>query len=100
VTAAVADKAATAAVRIDKESTPEPPTPARNATKLVWSGEVAPQKWSQLYMKVLTRLVSGGEVRLQLRIEATPKNGVSDQQVDETKAALRGLGLDDDVKTD
>jgi hypothetical protein len=29
------------------------------ATKLVWSGEVAPQKWSQLYMKVLTKLVSG-----------------------------------------
>ena len=58
---------------------------------------MTPQKWSQLYMKVLTKLVSTGDVKLDLRIEATPKDGVSDHQVEETKAALRGLGLGDDV---
>jgi hypothetical protein len=29
---------------------------------------------------------------------STLKKKVTDQQVEETKAALRGLGLDDDVK--
>ena len=52
------------------------------------------------YMKVLTKLVSGGEVKLNVSIEAKPKDGVTDQQVEEIKAALRGLGLDDDVKTE
>lgn len=97
VTAASAGKAATAAVRIDAESIPTPPPPVAKASKLVWKGEVAPQKWSQLYMKVLTKLVSTGTVKLELRIEATPTEGVSDHQVEETKAALRGLGLGDDV---
>tara|TARA_B100001013_G_C24257659_1_gene303646 strand:+ start:187 stop:309 length:123 start_codon:yes stop_codon:yes gene_type:complete len=32
------------------------------------------------------------------KIEASPKDGVTDQQVEETKAALRGLGMDDTVE--
>jgi hypothetical protein len=56
------------------------------------------QKWSQLYMKVLTKLVSGGDVRLKVDIEATLKDGATEQRVEETKAALRELGLSDDVK--
>jgi hypothetical protein len=51
-------------------------------------------------MKVLTKLVSSGELRLRVSIEATPKGGVSDQQVEETKATLRGPGLDDNVRTE
>jgi hypothetical protein len=69
-------------------------------TKLIWSGEVAPQKWSQLYMKVLTKLVSSGDVRLRVDIEATLKDGPIDQRVEETKAALRELGLSDEVKAE
>jgi hypothetical protein len=51
-------------------------------------------------MKVLTKLVSSGELKLRVSIEATPKDGISDQQVEETRTALRGLGLDDDVRTE
>jgi hypothetical protein len=74
--------------------------PLQTVTKLIWSGEIAPQKWTNLYMKVLTKLVASGELKLRVSIEATPKDGISDQQVEETKAALRGLGLDDDVRTE
>ena len=51
-------------------------------------------------MKVLTKLVSAGEVKLGVTIEATPKDGVSDQQVEEPKAALRGLGLEGEVEVE
>ena len=78
---------------------PGPPLP-HSATKLTWSGEVAPQKWTNMYMKVLTKLVSSGELKLHVSIEATPKGGLSDQQIEETKAALRGLGLDDTIRTE
>ena len=67
---------------------------------LRWSGEVSPQKWTQLYMKVLTKLVSSGEVKLSVTIEAESPQGVTEQQTEEIKAALRGLGLDDGVEVE
>ena len=85
---------ATAEIRI---ATAEKPIKVLNR-KLKWSGEISPQKWTNFYMKVLTQLVSAGDVKLNVSIEAEPKDGVTDQRVEETKAALRGLGLDDDVK--
>jgi len=74
------------------------PPPIKKRNKLKWSGEVAPQKWTNFYMKVLTKLVSTGELKLSLNIESIPKDGVTDQQVEETKIALRGLGLSDNIQ--
>jgi hypothetical protein len=99
MTAGAGGKSATAVVVVAKEPAPPPPPP-EHPTRLIWSGDVAPQKWSQLYMKVLSKLVSGGEVRLRVDIEATLDNGPTDQRLDETKAALRELGLNDDVKAE
>lgn len=87
-----------ARVTIAKEDTPQPVPPPTGHRRLTWSGEVAPQKWTNLYMKVLTKLVSGN-LKIHVSIEATPKEGVADQLIRETKAALRGLGLDDNVET-
>ncbi len=95
VTATAGGRAATAEVGVAKK-----PLPPKRRKKLIWSGEVPPQKWTQLYMKVLTKLVSSGEVKLEVKIEASPKGGVTDQQVEETKAALRGLGMDATVGTE
>ena len=74
--------------------------PKSQAKKLIWDGEVPAQKWSNFYMKVLTKLVSVGDLSLRVRLEATPKDGVAPQQVDDAKAALRGLGLDDNLKVE
>ena len=49
-------------------------------------------------MKVLTKLVSGGDLKIRVNIEATLNDSVADRQIEETKAALRGLGLNDDVE--
>jgi len=89
----------TATVIITKEEKPRPPSPPTGTRKLAWSGEVAPQKWTNLYMKVLTKLVSGGDLRIRVSIEATMKEQFADQQIEEIKAALRGLGLNDNVET-
>lgn len=102
VTVKTEDKEGSAGVSIVKEESPESPLPPSSPTgprKLTWSGEVAPQKWTNLYMKVLTKLVSGGELKIRVSIESKLKEDLADQQVEETKAALRGLGLDDNVET-
>ena len=83
-----------------KGKTPPPPPPQKGPRKLTWSGEVAPQKWTNLYMKVLTKFVASGDLKIRVSIEAPLKKDLADQQVEETKAALRGLGLNDDVETE
>ncbi len=95
ITAEADGLTSTSAVSIAKEEN-QPPPPIKSK-KLTWSGEVAHQKWTNFYMKVLTKLVSGGDLKLNVSVEATMKDGVTDQQIDETKTALRGLGLHDEV---
>jgi len=77
---------------------PEPETPFGQPQKLTWTGEVVPQKWMNLYTKVLTKFVQSGNIKLIVTIEVTPPDGVTDQQVEETKAALRELGMNDEVQ--
>jgi len=88
-----------AEVIITKEKAPESQRPPKGPSTLRWSGEVAPQKWTNLYMKVLTKLVSTSDLKISVSIEAKLKEAETDQKVEEIKAALRGLGLDDNVET-
>lgn len=60
-----------------------------------WSGDIGSQKWMNFYTKVLTRFVAGGGLRISLDIEVAPPGGVTNQQLQETKVALRELGMDD-----
>jgi len=43
--------------------------------------------------------VKSGELKLNIKITAKPQGGVTKQQVEETKSALKELGLDDEVNT-
>jgi len=43
-------------------------------------------------MKVLTKLVSSGDVKIRVRIEAKLKDELGKQQVEEIKAAIKGPG--------
>lgn len=100
ITAKAGEKTATAMAMVFDDADDIPPaeeSECETATQIAWTGEVPPQKWSQLYMKVLSKLVSNGSVSIRVAIEASPKDGVTDQRVEETKAALRGLGLNDAV---
>jgi len=73
---------------------PPPPPPG----KLVWTGEVPTQKWMNFYTKVLSRFAAGKGLKLTVTVEASPEGGVTKQQSEETKTALRELGLNDDVQ--
>lgn len=72
--------------------------PPSAAGGLSWSGQIPPQKWTQFYTRVLTKLVgkSGLEIRVELRLP--PDAGVSETGRDEVAVALHDLGLDDEVR--
>jgi len=70
-----------------------------SASGLAWIGEIPPQKWMNFYTKVLSKFASARGLKLTVKVEVSPEGGVSRQKLDETKSALRELGLNDDVST-
>ncbi len=76
--------------------TPPPSTPS-TASGLAWTGEIPPQKWMNFYTKVLSKFASARGLKLTLKVEVAPEEGVSKQKLDETKSALKELGLNDDI---
>jgi len=105
VTAASGSISATASVTIAKPGAPPPPPPPPpppTGKRIVqWSGEVPSQKWMNFYTKVLTRYAARKEAKLRLDVSFSAEGDISEQNVEETKTALRELGLGDqvDVKT-
>jgi hypothetical protein len=66
--------------------------------RVVWEGDVPPQKWMNFYTKVLARFATQGGLSVALQVLVEPLGGVSQQQIDEMRAALRELGLEDRVE--
>jgi hypothetical protein len=64
---------------------------------MAWTGEVPAQKWMNFYTKVLSKFASSKGLKLRLTVEVQPEGGISKQKVEETKSALRELGLSDDL---
>jgi hypothetical protein len=69
-------------------------------TRITWSGEVPPQKWSTFYNRVLAKFAVGQGLKLRVNVEIAPDEGVSKQKIDEMKTSLRELGLDDDLNAE
>lgn len=74
------------------------PQPTPQTTSLAWRGKVIGQKWMNFYTKVLTRFVTDHTLDIELYVKITRSDGISAQKIDEMKAALRELGLNDDVQ--
>ena len=72
------------------------PSPADSYRNLSWTGEVTHQKWMNFYTKILSKYAVGGNLRLKVSFDASPESGISSEQVEETKRALRDLGLNPD----
>jgi hypothetical protein len=87
---------------VDKPAVPisgEIGTPsATSIPRLVWSGDVPHQKWMNFYTKVLSKFAATAGMKLTLRVEVAPAEGISPQKVDETRVALRELGLNDSLE--
>lgn len=71
-------------------------TPDRPPEKLTidWTGRVPHQKWMNFYTKVLARFATSDALVLRVQVSVNPPDGVTPQQVEEFKSALRELGLD------
>ena len=100
ITAYGGDIKGVAVVHVAKEDTTPPPPPPRpgGIRELKWSGEVPPRKWTNFYSKVLSKYSAGEGLRLYVNVAITPEEGISKQKVEETKQALRELGLNDEVE--
>src|SRR6185295_5889101 len=78
---------------------PQPTAPtAANAAGIQWSGDVPPQKWMNFYTKVLSRFAGSAGLKLTVQVEVAPTAGVSKQSAEDTRNALRELGLSDRVE--
>jgi hypothetical protein len=75
---------------------PEPP-PGAQIVGFQWTGEVSPQKWMNFYTKVLSRFATGGGLKLSVSVDVEPLGGITTAKVEETKVALRELGLSEDT---
>lgn len=81
-------------------SQPAPILPVTAPAKIAgirWSGDVPPQKWMNFYTKVLSRFASTPGLKLTIEVKVSPHDGLSKQTVEETRNALRELGLDERV---
>jgi uncharacterized protein DUF499 len=90
-------------VNIQPVSSPEPPAKpalATTASRMTWTGEIPAQKWTNFYTKVLTKYSLGKGLKITLQLEVSLENGISPQKIEETKMALRELGLSDDIKAE
>jgi hypothetical protein len=63
-----------------------------------WSGQVPSSKWMTFYTKVLAKYAKEKGLTLKASFELRPEHGLTVQQVDEIRAALRELALNDDVE--
>jgi hypothetical protein len=104
LTALVGEITTSAVVTISKEKITEEPKkpqePKDTYKKLTWQGEIQPQKWMNFYTKVLAKHAKDGGLKITLKVDIAPPDGVSKQKVEDTKVSLRELGLDDEVDTE
>ena len=92
----------------DKKPEPPLPGPEGNPTepkqpeqltfaRMAWTGDVPPQKWMKFYTAVLSKFAAAKGLKLRVSVEVAPEGGLSKQKIEETKSALRELGMSDDL---
>ena len=64
---------------------------------ITWRGTVPPKKWMNFYTKVISRFTSAPGLRLEVSFVVPPGDWTTEAKREETKAALRELGLTDDI---
>ncbi len=68
-------------------------------SRLSWTGDIPPRQWMNFYTKVLVKYANEKGLKLTLNFVVTSEGSISPQKIEETKIALRELGLDDDVRS-
>lgn len=61
--------------------------------RMTWTGEVPPKLWMNFYTKVLSKHATDSGLKLRVTIETSPLSGISKEKIEETRTALKELGL-------
>lgn len=82
-----------------RASTPEiPPAPAAlTKTRISWMGQIDTKKWNVFYTKVLAKFASNPNLKITVKFEVEDESASSEQKKEETKTALREMGLDENL---
>ncbi len=75
-------------------------TGAKGKASIRWSGSVPPQKWMNFYTKVVTRFANTPGLTISVSFNVPADQEQSKAKANETRAALKELGLDDSVSMD
>jgi hypothetical protein len=78
----------------DVNSPASAPTIQPTKNQLTWRSKVPPQKWSQLYMKVLTKFATNESIQMDIEVSVSIKGEISEQLEQEVANSLQELGLD------
>ena len=81
---------------VTTSSSPPPPVSTKIVSGFRWDGAVPWQKWTQFYNKVVSRFSNKG-LKLRVVVEVAPQGGISEQDVHETRNALKEMGLSESV---
>jgi hypothetical protein len=73
------------------------PKANENVAVVQWTGQVPSSKWMTFYTKVLAKYAKEKGLTLKASFELRPDGGLTKQQVDELRAALRELGLVEEI---
>jgi hypothetical protein len=66
--------------------------------ELKWEGDIPAQKWMNFYLRALSGIATNKGLKLRISVELTDAAGISQQMIEEMKAALRELGLSGDIE--
>jgi hypothetical protein len=61
--------------------------------KLTRTGEIPPKLWINFYPKVLSKHAADSSLKLKVTFESSPTSGISKEKIEETRTALKELGL-------
>lgn len=90
---------ATATVKKKDETNTLPPVipPNPGKTKISWSGQIDKKKWNVFYTKVLAKFAANPNLTITVKFEVEEEGSGAEQKKEETKTALKELGLEDNV---
>lgn len=82
-----------------KPTIPQTPisTHPSEKTKISWSGHIDPKKWNVFYTKVLAKFAANPNLKITVKFEVEDDTSNAEQKKEETKTALREMGLDDNI---
>jgi hypothetical protein len=104
VTAASKEVSVTATVSVAKKDESQPTdsgtstqTGSSGKAKINWSGQIDTKKWNVFYTKVLAKFASNPSLKIIVKFEVEEEDSNSEQKKENTKTALKELGLEENI---